>query len=138
MTPSTDQQVEQTKPILGLPEGVELIDFHPAGPDDFELIRMGEETHIYKGVRLGAASGVKVKAAEGFEFVQVGFEKIFDMRDYKSVDGRPEFSVARKIEPQNITVTAKFTVTNALELKALDDALAGLPKMPGFVGVERT
>jgi len=124
-------------PVKGLPEGVEFIDFQQAGPNDFELI-FDNGPHIYRGVRLGAAAGVRVKPAEGWTFVQVGFEEIFDIKAYETKQGRPDFKPAKVIPQKTITITATFSVSNQVMLDTLESEITEVPKMPGFVGMKRS
>lgn len=123
----------------GLPEGVKLIDFQVPGPTDFELIRDEVGFHIYQGTRLGGpAAAARIEPAPGYIFVAIGNEMIFDMREYVSKKARVEFTAVKKLEPQTITVTAKFAIENALQLQGVEDALKMLQTAPGFTGLERT
>lgn len=128
----------------GLPDGVKWTgDFHPAGADDYELVRerntqTGDiSARIYKGERPGAAAGIKVVPADGYVFVQSGFEDVFDIIQYKHVKGRPMFQVAKAIPPKTVTVTAKFAVDNEYTSARLEEALASVPGMPGYLSMER-
>jgi hypothetical protein len=125
--------------VKGLPEGVQFVgDFGAAGPNDYELIRDADGMHIYKGQRAGASVGVRVVPADGYVFVKVGDEKIFDIRRYTQIVGRPEFAATKKLEaPQSVTVTAKFVVENELENSNLESALRAIEGWPGFVSVEK-
>lgn len=126
MTPTEKPAVE------GLPEGVELLRFGVAGDDDFEL--MG--SLILKGARPGAASGVLVRPAEGFTFQP---SQIFDIREFKMVDGpKGTFMPVKQMEaPLMITATVKLALTNSFEQKIVDDALAALKGLPGFLSLDR-
>lgn len=126
-------------PVKGLPDGVVFTgDFHPAGPNDFELIRVGEEVAIYKGARFGqAASGVKVTPADGWTFAPTGeLEKLWDIKGGVPKDGRPAFVPAKMIAPRDITATAKFHVDNEYTLEKLKGAMEAIKQMPGYVSCE--
>lgn len=120
-----------TGQIKGLPEGVELIDFMPAGEDDYELIVDVGGSHIYKGVRPGAGVGARVKPAEGYAFVPTGGFAAFNIRDL--TQGRPEFVATKVVPTHTVTITAKFNISTELDQQNLEAALADVPKMPGYV-----
>jgi len=122
----------------GLPEGVKFTgDFHPAGPNDYEMIRDEEGTIICKGVRAGAASGVKVVPADGWVFIQDGYEKVMDIRSMESKPGRPTFKPARLIPRKEVTLTVKCAVGNELDATRMEDAIKAIPSMAGYQSMER-
>ena len=125
--------------IKGLPEGVKWTgDFLPATKDDYEIISTPTGQVIYKGVRPGAPSGVKVEPEDGYVFVQIGHEMIFDPKTNVPEAGRPQFQPAKKLDPpKTTTITVKFSVNNQLDADALEAAIKGIPNMAGYVEMER-
>jgi len=111
-------------PIKGLPEGVELVQIGVAKADDFELINEVDPktgvsvTRIYQGMRPGAASGVIVKAADGWSF----------RCDPKTMS----FFPVKNFPALSITATASFSVTNSFDQDAVKSALEKLKQVPGF------
>lgn len=123
--------------VKGLPEGVEFTgSFLPASADDFELIREGPDAYIYKGIRAGAASGVTVRPAAGYVFVQTGFEQYFDIKAYKQVNARPMFVATKSLPPKTMTLTVKFSITNELQATQMETSLKAIPEMPGYISHE--
>lgn len=131
--------------LQGIPEGIKVDpQFYPAGPNDFELIRQRNAAdgtitaNIYKGDRPGSAAGIRVTPMEGWTFVQDGFELIFDPKEYKQINGRPRFVVAKLIPMKTVTVTATFRVDNDVAATRLDEALKAVPGMAGYQDMQRT
>ncbi len=121
------------KPVVaGLPEGIDFLKFGVAGDDDFELVG----TFIYKGKRPGSASGVLVKPADGYTFQPL---QSFDIRAFKLMDGPPNtFMPVKQMQvPTMITATIKVAVKDSFEQKIVDDALAALKGLPGFLSLDR-
>lgn len=132
--------------IKGLPEGTELIGMFPATADDYSVMNGFDGKYIAKGARNGSAIDAIVKPALGYAFIPDGLEST---NPQAMTNGRPKFAVVKllgqfsndgsQFTPQSkaITVTAKFLVANELHEAQLEEAIKGLPEMPGFQGMER-
>lgn len=121
---------------LGLPEGVELIDFKAAGAEDFELSRgIDGELHIYQGARLGGAgASFRIKPANGYEFVQIGAEQVADIKAFETRNGRPRFQAVKKLAPQVIHVAAVFLISNQIAADAIHAKYDEMRQLAGFQG----
>lgn len=115
--------LESKPPVAGLPEGVELVKIGVATKDDYEIVG----GRILKGPRPLAASGVIVKPAEGYIFV----EKKFDIKTYET-----QYAAVKQIDPATVKETLTFTVDNQGDLDAVNAGLAHLKTLPGFVSSE--
>ena len=113
MTPTSNP------PVAGLPIGVELVKFGAATADDYELVNELSGTKIYKGPRVGAASGVIVKPADGYAFR-------FDIRSLS-------YFVVKEIPATTIIINAKFVVTNDFDRQSVDVLLGHIKSMPGYI-----
>ncbi len=112
---------------------MELVKIGVAGEEDFELVG----SLLLKGARPGAASGVIVKPAEGYSFQPA-------MRaDITSLELRPGMAgtymaVKQNPAPIEITATIKFSVANTFDQKVVEDTLAALKGLPGFISLDRS
>lgn len=121
---------------LGLPEGVEIIDYGQATEKDYDLSRGPDgEFHIYLGKPLGGGGSMRVRPGNGYEFVQVGIEERVDPRQLQMVQGRPRFACVKKLEPQRFHVFVHFTVTNQIQADAIREKYAELRQLAGFDGL---
>src|ERR1700722_19218456 len=111
-------------PVAGLPTGVELVRLGTASTEDYELVNDSNGVHIYKGPRVGAASGVIVQPADGYSFR-------FDIRSMA-------YFTVKNIDPKTITATVKFTVTNDYDQQSVEVLLERLKSMAGFVSIEQS
>lgn len=123
--------------IKGLPEGVEIVDFLPCEAGDYELVRANGVTEILKGQRPGAASGVKVRAGEGYIFVQVGREEIFDIKEMKVVSGRPIFQAVKEMEPFTMKIEEQVLISNRIQLDEVNALVDQIRHLPGYVTSEQ-
>lgn len=110
--------------IAGLPVGIELVKFDTAGAEDYELISDNTGVHIMKGPRIGAASGVIVKPAQGYSFR-------YDIRSMS-------YFAVKNIPPKTITAVVKFVVTNDYDEQSVEVLMNRLKTMPGFVSLEQS
>ncbi len=110
----------QPSQIAGLPQGVELVRIGQAGDSDYELIGK----LIYKGTRALAASGIIVKPAEGYTFRYM----IKDLA----------YAPVKMLPKTEIVATIKFSIEDSFDLQAIDDTLAAMKSMSGFVSAERS
>lgn len=112
--------------LAGLPEGVELVSFGTAGPEDYEISRHPDgSTTISKGVRPLASSGVIVRAAEGYIFKQ----------DIRTLNYYP---VKRLAEPLKLTATGIFQVNDAEEEAAVRQLFGRARSLPWCVDITIT
>lgn len=110
--------------IPGLPEGVLCTKVGIPTSDEFHITRQDEGRYaIEKGNAEYALNAIVVVPAPDFEF-------IYSIRD---LTFRPVKKLAQPIE---ITSTVKFKVTNGVDAGRVQDALAALKELPGFVGTE--
>ena len=128
MTPSNQLQ--------GIPEGVEVIDYLPAGPDDFELVRYFDETLIVKGGRPNVAISIRVKPAVGYCFIEGRLLSQADIRSLNVVTLQT-YCATKILPPTVITATIKFSVENAIDQAAVEQALEGLRQLRGFNSLEK-
>jgi hypothetical protein len=105
-------------PVAGLPEGVSLVRIGVAGPEDFEIVG----GIIYRGPRIGAASGVIVQPAKGWTF----------RCDIKDMTYFP----VKAIDPTTIKSTLTFVVTNSFDQANVHAAIEKLKSLTGFVSEE--
>jgi hypothetical protein len=107
--------------IPGLPEGVVCVRIGLADPTEFELTRNSAGLEeITKGGRVDSLNQIVVEPSEGFEFS-------FDIR---RLTFRP---VKKLVRPMDVTAAVKFTVTNQVQFDLVQDRLAALKNVPGFV-----
>lgn len=109
--------------VEGLPEGVDWIKFGAAGPDDFQLVRQHDGSIVIsKGPRVGEATGVIVEPSAGYSF----------RCDIKTL---AYFPVKELKEPVTIKAEVVFTVDNEFDQQTVEQELARLKSMPGFVSL---
>jgi hypothetical protein len=113
-----------TPPVLGLPEGVQLLRIGAAEADDYELVSTGGVIQIFKGPRVGAASGVIVVPAEGYSFR-------FDIKTYS-------YYVVKNLPPTEIHVELVFNVTTDVDSKNIDLLIDRAKMLPGFQSMSKS
>lgn len=116
--------------IAGLPEGLEVAGYGIPKENDFEIIG----TTIRKGVRPNAAGGLIVKPAPGYTLQP---QRIFDIREFKYVDGEPGvYTVVKQFdEPLKMVATASFAFTSVYDRDFVNGLLEKMRELPGCVGV---
>jgi len=122
--------------LQGIPEGVEVIDYLPASSDDFELLRFFDDPIIIKGGRPHASISIRVKPAQGYCFIE---GKLLQQADIRALGTTTlqTYSATKVLPPTVIMATIKFSVENAIDQAAVEQALEGLRQVRGFNSLEK-
>lgn len=126
MTPTATPNFQSS-----MPEGVQFVGIGIAKDNEFELL----DGKLFKGPRATSTAQVLVQPAPGFLFQP---QEFFDIREFKMKPGPAnQFMVVAKVnpEPTNLTVTAKFAVSNQFERDTVVDIVGKLKALPGFVSL---
>ena len=103
--------------------------FGVAKDDEFELCGSSPDSKVphvlRKGPRPGSTSQIIVAADKGYQIRHAGF----DIRSYE-----PRFQVVKVLDAsETIELHVKFTVENAADRDVVEEALAKLKDLPGYV-----
>ena len=115
--------------IPGFPEGLLCTRIGVAKDDEFEVYGTSPDSKvphvIRKGPRPGSTSQIIVAADKGYQIRPAQF----DIRAYE-----PTFQLVKVLDaPETIELHVKFTVENAADRDVVEEALAKLKDLPGYV-----
>jgi hypothetical protein len=107
--------------IPGLPEGVECVRLGSPTPSDFYIEKYATCHQIKKPQPATVMfNAVVVAPADGYEFVYSAVENTY-------------VAVKKLAQPVEILATVRFKATNAEDAKRIDEAIAALKQLAGFV-----
>lgn len=122
-----------TKPIDGLPEGIDYVRIGNVGDSDYQIV-LGQGGHrLTKGPSLDSPLGVIVRPEKGYVFRPA---RKFDIGNYVFVDGPAgTFDAIKEIEPVEVKATITCRVDNEFDLDIIQNIFEALKKLPGFQGL---